>query len=104
MEAGFEIDSLIAEKIFGWKLDDESALVWLLPDGSRRGALPHYSTDIADAWQVIEHMNDRGWSPTVFCEFQWWIANFFTDIAGSFEASAETAPLAICLAALRAMG
>jgi len=70
--------------------------------------LPHYSTDIADAWEIIELLCERDWGrvdisrtklpPTGYyqCIMRW---------ATHAEAVAygETAPLAICRAALKAV-
>jgi hypothetical protein len=67
---------------------------------------PNYSTDIAAAWTVIEKMRAvNPFQPAWFEISQLptgWRANFVGD--PHYYAYAETAPLAICLAALRAMG
>lgn len=68
---GRELDALIAEKVMGrddnkgvcaprrGTLDDTYGRV--LPDGYRERT-PHYSTDIAAAWQVVEKMMRDGWA------------------------------------------
>jgi len=68
MEAGPEMDALVAERVMGWQLSEYRIV---RPDGSSfdapiremwddplysRYSLPPYSTDIAAAWQVVEHM------------------------------------------------
>lgn len=70
--------------------------------------VPAYSTDLASAWLVVERMRDR-WE---FRLTRWhedldapeWCALFFDRRLGSAdgEVYAETAPLAICRAALAA--
>lgn len=125
MKAGRELDALIAEKVMGLVLtcpvdprfdhsvgtnrDGTSAkrnfCRW--PDG-KEWWIPFYSTSIADAWQVVEKMKEHGMhllilsandSGMVHC-------NFFKGTAGEQNgiAMADTAPLAICKAALVACG
>ena len=115
MEAGRELDALIAEKVMGWTLvgspeqqrqgcaqpPDES------PDSSRGHSCPYYSTDIAAALEVVE--KDDGWG------FNWrlkrwaasskpWTCTAYRITDGRrFCVEAVTAPLAICLVALRAV-
>jgi len=74
MEAGREMDSLIAEKVMGWRWSGENKKWLIPPDDDPRIAwaalwdkkgrpdwLPDYSTDIADAWQVVEKLHDLGY-------------------------------------------
>ena len=51
MEAGREMDALVAEKVMG--------LSYILFDGTdphQEELTPHYSTDIAAAWEVVEKL------------------------------------------------
>lgn len=78
--------------------------------------VPKYSTDIASAWTVVENMIKSGWNPT---------ANWHDELDGSaglrqwhaclsknhhdpdgiwIHGYGETAPMAICQAALKAVG
>ena len=106
MEAGRELDALVAEKVMGWK-DVNTA--WPSygsppesPDGWRE--IPAFSTDIAAAWEVVEKLS----GPNVVDDFRlayWggcWRAEFQSMIFQYCEA--PTAPQAICLAALRVLG
>lgn len=88
-----EIDALIAEKIMG------------------RIAKP-YSTDIASAWQVVEKFVKDGREVGVsfirnpYNDFVGWICDIgpkdgFRHVISVEE---ETAPMAICLAALKDIG
>lgn len=87
--------------------------------GDRRAAIipywdePHYSTSIAAAWQVVEKLARDGKHLALqapgstdmnecYRTFPKWTADFA--YCGSTEAQADTAPLAICLAALAACG
>ena len=112
LEAGPELDALVAEKVMGWRMIRNDPLLshtgWIDGDGRKRTRYdpPPYSTDIAAAWEVLE-------------KFPW----FRIDNRGDYEGNqafmvelsddaknlsgkmwAPTAPLAICRAALRAVG
>jgi hypothetical protein len=60
MPAGREMDALVAEKIMGWAKHphtDSPTFWWEGPTKSYLiGDLPHYSTDISNAWEVLEEM------------------------------------------------
>jgi len=133
MSPGRELDFIIARDIMGWTYDEEwgqivpqghckpselwSEYEWSEKGYSRHpvgmmggvaymGDKPHireYSTDIADAWMVIEETRKRGWNPYIEGSiFGKWIC-MFQDIHSPNSTGrilADTAPLAICLAAL----
>jgi hypothetical protein len=132
MEAGREMDALIAEKVLGlsdWHIrhSDEDG------DGNLyfceiKDELPHYSTDIAAAWQVIEKIKSK--QKCLFTiqrgvlafagepkdrnpeDYHWWEVGWMNQVvytdwgqlvhAYRFDLSvqAETLPLAICRCAL----
>lgn len=123
LEAGPELDTLIAERVMGWVVGPEEYVhghnmhvgsferswvgskcdgrTWLVG-----GFKP--STDIAAAWQVVEKLKgnpgddlkDWHWNP----EIVWLDDNRgWAVVFNEQEASAPTAPLAICRAALRAI-
>lgn len=109
MKAGRELDALVAEKVMGWDLVPTRHLVRLRyfrqPGTDSRAArercyLPRYSEDIAAAWGVVEKLS--GYERKLEeCSEGW----CFTFEAGEeFWGQADTAPLAICLAALKAVG
>lgn len=120
MEAGRELDALIAERVMG--IDAEL----IHTDGAPRTiayrgmqavvrAVDHYCTDIAAAWEVVEKMRADGW------EFEIWDRDAHLTRAHGVpwgaefsreglaweplrrKGSADTAPLAICLAALASL-
>jgi hypothetical protein len=118
MKAGRELDALVAEKIFGLKFDCERC---------RNESLDSYSTDIAAAFEVVDAIGKRiamesgvpklqfltlsqlgYWSAGYAASFgfPWFQDDQWEQHANDFSASAqaETAPLAICLAALKAVG
>jgi len=124
MQAGRELDALVAEKVMGWKWlerDEFNEYRHLTPNGQKiQVAVPRYSTDIAAAWQIVEKIKfmQPGWEiyglkpdhlqkfTIEYNGFGWragW-APVKLDGNMTIEAEAEAAPHAICLAALRAVG
>jgi hypothetical protein len=121
--AGRETDVLVAEKIM--KLTVKPITV-IGPGGARADfgtvgaprtmqdgrtgvaaeAIPHYSTDIAAAWMVFEWIRDLlGPEVTVVVGYSHETEQYFcqdNDAQLGVDAGAETAPLAICRAALKA--
>lgn len=95
MEAGRDLDALIGEKLFGRK-SDYFKYAWgtCLCFEDNRSDVPHYSTDIKAAWEVIDNFRDDNFS--IQENGTHWKVYFGTQWAGS-----ESAPHAICLAALR---
>ena len=75
LQAGRELDALVAEKLFGWTHVGTSAAYGYPPDSTipteeREPAVgwppraytkqvPKYSTDIAAAWQVVEKLSEK---------------------------------------------
>ena len=64
MKPGRDLDALIAEKIF-----EDTGLRDALADNTEWGMNNHYSTDIADAFEVVEALRSQG----------------FTFVLGTFE-------------------
>ena len=134
MNAGRELDALVAEKVMGFHWVDEwqgqpgPYLVsphgylagWRRDDGGITAhldgvtpdvVLPNYSTDIAAAWEVVENLADRGWKVDVQNRYYpcWAVHVHFPvpDYRNVFETSellVGAVPFAICLAALKAVG
>ena len=126
MEAGRELDALVAEKVMGWTMGDyEPGLYYTTRPGGPVAVIsptwtprmPFHrflpSTDIAAAWEVVERLydlrwiiglgslaqNPRGWR----CELCNMWEDDFERAPSDIEANADTAPLAICRAALLAV-
>lgn len=135
MEAGRELDALIAEKVMGWHkglcgecknrpwlANDYLCSYWHDQNGKDTqnpindiwtGGMSDNleakawspSTDIKAAWEVVEKMLENkyfreGFDLTV-TEPPGWTCNFGDDNTRSY---AETAPHAICVAAIKAKG
>ena len=126
-----EIDALVAEHVFEWKLSyhnhEDGAWYKYCPDyvnddGTSVGpddlsawdfvcrnnevAMRKFSTDIAAAWEVVEKISDK--MPGVISNIKSngdveWGVKFFKnkEIEGVW---ADTAPLAICKASLKTVG
>ncbi|HYE97575.1 MAG TPA: hypothetical protein VEJ18_01640 [Planctomycetota bacterium] len=114
-EAGRELDAQVAEKVMGWTevkfqpianaMGQHVIDEWMGrgPNDPYRNALvPKYSTQMQYAGEVLEKMRSqyqfvalisgRGGQP--------WVCKVNRE-SGFFEEKAPTAPLAVCLAALR---
>lgn len=109
LKPGRELDALVAEKVMGWKRSLTG--FWFPPDLHPNAniighEIPHYSTDTGAAWEVVEKFPH-------FYLFRWiaggpmpgqWECRFSDTDDGTKIVWADTAPHAICLAALKAVG
>lgn len=129
LDAGRELDALVAEKVMGavWQnmtpagrkkvLSFPKDRPMITTDGGRvtyhgmdGGNLPHYSTDIAAAWEVVEKVSsmpefamfDLDVVPVGVADPMRFSARVV--LTDAVRVCAETAPRAICLAALQAIG
>lgn len=116
-----EIDALVAKHVMGWPPASCHAY-WHDPDASLTGEpkgrtlswseptasgqeleLPHYSTDISAAWEVVEWLRARDFIFEVSFRTSsdvWEVQIWEQD--GDIEVTrVDTAPIAICLAALK---
>jgi ABA sandwich protein len=122
LPAGRELDALVAEKVMGFHWEGR----FLTPQRSHQtfaerhfdgrlipgGLLPRYSTDFSAAWGVVEEMERRGFHGVVRTPFTpedgyhaGYTPHGSTGWNGrpDHRGSGETAPLAICRAALAAV-
>lgn len=53
---GRNLDALIAEKVMQFNIDPRDVCLCGLKFCEIHGVYPHYSTDIATAWQVVEKL------------------------------------------------
>lgn len=127
MKAGRELDALIAEKVMGWHLhtDDHNHTYWAnernhfmcgispyedefdysnLGDGEDFHILHwHPSESILWAWEVVEKLRDNGDHLRMEMHGGGYRLEYNLGYDG-FAVTADTAPLAICLVALKAVG
>ena len=107
LEAGRELDALVAERVMGLRMvSHKTATYDPTPDDAPIGRfadVPRYSTDVAAAWGVVERVLKLGHyfkiAPHCFYKPPAWIIQL--DVLG--DVLAETFPLAICRAALKAV-
>lgn len=134
MKVGRELDALVAEKVMGLPITDftktacqpyyswggEYTNIHYAPNnepyvvtGVEKAGCPQvrriddYSTSIADAWQVVEKLRERNViSISCMINRKWRCEIVQAESAPQqpINAFADTAPLAICLAALAATG
>lgn len=114
MKAGRDLDKLIAERIMGyrfctlhpWAEDKFDGYIRCDECGDYAPYWKPYSTDIAAAWKVVDSISIE-WGISLTGVGMVWRCLFGkrTDIGDGHkvEAEADTAPLAICLAALKAI-
>ena len=113
LEAGPELDALVAEKVMGWTVGlgifrDQYGTI-----RNSQSTFEQYepsirwqpSTDIRDAWEVVEKM--RG-NHTFFIESYpvgetWWAQFTPLNVDEEYHGGASTVPLAICRAALKSV-
>lgn len=114
LEAGPELDILIAEKVMGWRLGEPHYVYekdmhggsteqsWEGPGLPRKdGTKPlnfgfNPSTSISAAWEVVEKLYPQQGFALVWYGLRFWEATF---ALGAAEAA--TAPVAICRAAMK---
>ena len=93
-EAGRDLDALVALRVLGY--------AGFYPDGRGVEQWPAYSTDIGAAWEVVERVHSLD-ECHLLCLMRSirgsWNASF---LFGGPSHTADTAPLAVCLAALAA--
>ena len=105
-----EIDRLIAERVMGWtNLYAQGARFGTSPKGKSHSIIPPYSTDMSAAWEVVEKLRQSGYqgkldwaTPELGYECYFWSSSLPPNEMQCPRT--QTAPLAICLAALKVMG
>jgi hypothetical protein len=98
MKPGRELDLLVAEKVMG------DTIIRREQDNEIISYCKPYSTDIAAAWEVVEKMKEEN-ILEIHVLRQSGVEIFFYDLEGDRRRIiADTAPHAICLAALKAKG
>lgn len=104
-----EIDAEVAEDVFGkqvtWIADDEPHAwsgVGSEPGFQESTKVPAYSTDISAAWMIIADIEWWGWELNGAGDMG--VVVCYLNPGGTpYRAEADTAPLAICRAALKAV-
>jgi hypothetical protein len=115
MKPGRELDALIAEKVFGFSAESISGIgqTWSRKNDSDGFYLQPYSTSIEAAWEVVEKMFKLGWNMelnlSVSDDSRAHVSVYRVDFRKFINQEAwvtefsQSAPHAICLAALKTM-
>jgi hypothetical protein len=111
-QAGRALDALVAQEVMGWDVRSDGRGEYRVArkrnkSGNARGIqleqLPHYSSNMIGAWLVVEKVSALVSLEVIFAlylhERGEWEADFGMERVGL----GETAPLAICRAALLAI-
>lgn len=109
MEAGRELDALVADRVMGWKSTGGRHLAWEKGNGlitwedSSWGNGFRPSTEIYAAWEVVEKFFRKGTQTLIIgCRGRAFSFRCYWN-GNRGEAIADSAPLAICRAALMAV-
>ncbi len=115
MKPGRTLDALVAEKVMGFYVhrgeDGPDGYVSYNTEYKSRFLLDQYSTEITAAWEVLEVLRSQGWSFSVSSPYKLaggdqhaWRCTLDHKADTDYEVEADSAPHAICLAALKACG
>lgn len=102
MDAGREMDALVAEHVMGHTRGFEKQYGELFISFPEK-VLPRYSTEIMAAWTVVERFEREGFFLSLDRVLGGWSATFHRSAPESRRLG-DTAPLAICRAALAEVG
>lgn len=104
-----EIDYAIGRRVMRWGVDRAHGQpAWNVPVDEKSGYVFlqsewQPSTNIADAWRVLEKFRYAAGKGVILCDFEnGWVCDI-SDGGEFHRAEADTAPRAICLAALAAV-
>lgn len=107
MQAGRELDALVAEKVMGWEVTIANGWeAYFETESGQFGpwvGLWQPSTNMSDAWEVVREMVRKGTYVEIAQGQELCTCCFNYDDYLTVE-RCESAPLAICLAALKAVG
>lgn len=101
MTPGRDLDALVAEKVMGYRRKrDDCNTYWVDSEGEEPSHSHEYSTDMAAAWSLVDKISNIRIETN---GLKWFV---FSRGSHSEEllAVSDTAPHAICLAALKAVG
>jgi len=106
MEPGRELDTLVAEKIFG--LEYIECIGCYIDSNGNEQKIQRHSTGIADAWKIVEKIREKGLNIYIYVEGD----NYTVEICDPIKdmssmlinvKNCNTAQEAICKAALLAV-
>jgi hypothetical protein len=101
VKAGRRLDYLVAHQVMGF---GEKFKISLKELSKSEILIPHYSSDIADAWLVVEELKQWEFELSRNRQEKWWYALFWRGEHSEIASEGPSASRAICLAALEAIG
>lgn len=102
-EAGHQTDELVGQ-VLGWKPPKGWRYVFaMLGNQLDLFCPPRFSTQMAAAWRIVEAMRLSGYDFELTYENRTWECWFPHAVYDAGHALADTAPLAICRACLKAL-
>jgi hypothetical protein len=109
MKPGRELDTLVTEKVMGIDIGTRQAFKPIGEDFKyvgemRMNDIPHYSTDISAAWELMEKFKWAEPEVSYSDEQHCWYAILNKGMNSGIMNTGDSAPHAICLAALKAVG
>lgn len=109
MKPGRELDALVAEKVMNFALgmmSEQDVEPSIIVDQAVASfdVIPYYSTDISAAWEVVEKLAGRFVPSLTLGPTNEWQAVFQESTDVIYYEHSNSAPHAICLAALKAVG
>ncbi len=106
MSPGTKLDALVAEKVMAWKPRRVKRIGYGQHDDQfvyyTNSPRPKYSTEISAAWMVFEKLGRAVISTCGYGTHPWVVTYWEGGV--DFHCAGTTAPHAICLAALKAVG
>ena len=124
IQAGRELDASVAQYVMGavpvrdlnegsrWHWLEGTVPGWRFPNGRAFASdegLPLYSSDTCATWEVVMSLMASGWEVCVEPSYRdnagdaWMVRMHHRVMGVTITESGRTAPLAVCLAALRAV-
>lgn len=110
MEAGIQLDSLVATEVFGFVviIDTHTNEAYTMGKDHVRIEVPKYSTDIEQAYKITEQLYKLGFSLTVQNSIveghnRWLTAFTKQDKRQYLPSIADALPVAICMAGVAAI-
>lgn len=108
MTPGRELDALVASKVMGLRKTEDGILWYCEKLDTFFEDIPHFSSNISSAWLVVEKLN----LAVIPTEHGKWKATesvfipecIYYEVNLDIASEGDTAPHAICLAALKAIG
>jgi hypothetical protein len=108
-----ELNASVAEKVMGWKKHTQHKVFYVKAEevsqpmlGMRQAVADFRPAErIADAWLVVERMREIGWLCTIDVYDSGIYSQFYrVGISKGTQEFSDSAPRAVCLAALKALG